>query len=71
VVLRVAPSLQVYFDIAIAPRSYKTAGERTLGDKTVIPLVRVVQRLYTQAYFLDEPHHSSHTPNKQIKLLLT
>ncbi len=31
-------ALQVYLDIAVAPRSYKTAGERTLGDKSIIPL---------------------------------
>ncbi len=30
--------VQVYLDIGIAPRSFKTASERSLGDRSVIPL---------------------------------
>lgn len=28
---------QVYFDIGVASSAFKPAGERTLGDKTVLP----------------------------------
>lgn len=45
----------VYLDIGIAPRSFKTAGERTLGDRTVVPLDdavpvgRIILGLYGQS----------------------